>query len=120
MKCGDYYADYLIEWRNPLYVKGLIPITMHVTDSTLTAINKVSANEMFIYPNPVDDLVTIQVNAEGAYSLTITSLGGRVINHIISSRQIHELDLSPYPKGIYFITIRSKDFIITEKIIKIK
>ena len=31
----------------------------------------------------------------------------------------HQLDLSSFQKGVYFITIRSNDFVRTRKIIKI-
>ncbi len=35
-----------------------------------------------------------------------------------SNNPTHKLDLSLFPKGVYFITIRSKDFVTTRKIIK--
>ncbi len=31
----------------------------------------------------------------------------------------HQIDLSTFQKGVYFITIRSKDFATTRKIIKL-
>ena len=32
----------------------------------------------------------------------------------------HQIDLSSFQKGVYIISIRSKDFVTTEKIIKIE
>jgi hypothetical protein len=31
----------------------------------------------------------------------------------------HQIDLSSFQKGVYFITIRSKDFVTTRKVIKL-
>jgi len=32
---------------------------------------------------------------------------------------VHQIDLSSFKKGVYFITIRSKEYVTTEKIIKL-
>ena len=73
---------------------------------------------LHIYPNPTNDMVTIQTNDPGQYSIEITSLNGQLIHSFISNRASQQVNLSPYPKGVYFITVRSDKTNITEKIIK--
>jgi len=71
-----------------------------------------------IYPNPTKDLLTIETGIVGKHIIEITSLNGQLINSIEMVGSSHQLDLSSLQKGAYFITIRSKDFVTTEKIIK--
>ena len=72
-----------------------------------------------VYPNPVDKLINIEYKKVGKYTVEITSVNGQLLysENIIESR--HQIDLSSFEKGVYFITIRSKDFVTTRKIIKL-
>jgi hypothetical protein len=72
-----------------------------------------------VYPNPTYILLTIETVTSGPYTIKITSLNG----HLIYSKEMegttHQIDLSSFQKGVYIITIRSKDFTTTRKIIKL-
>ena len=86
---------------------------------TGVGIESTSSQEILhIYPNPTKNLVTIQTNNTGRYSIEITSLNGQIIHSFISNQDSQQINLSPYPKGVYFITVRSNKSTITEKIIK--
>jgi hypothetical protein len=73
----------------------------------------------FIYPNPIVDLLTIKTDFPESHFIEITSLNGQ----LMLSREVegtsYQIDLSAFLKGVYFITIRSKDFVATRKIIKL-
>ena len=71
-----------------------------------------------IFPNPVQNLLSIETNGNTRWSVELTSLKGQVLYTCDVEADIYQLDLSSYPKGVYFITIRSKDFVTTRKIIK--
>jgi len=73
---------------------------------------------LHIYPNPTTNLVTVQTNMTGRYSIEITSLNGQIIHSFVSNQDSQQVNLSPYPKGVYFITVRSNKYTITKKIIK--
>ncbi len=73
---------------------------------------------LHIYPNPTNDIVTIQTNDPGLYSIEITSLNGQLIYSFISNRASQQVNLSPYPKGVYFVTVKSNISTITKKIVK--
>ena len=72
-----------------------------------------------IFPNPTYNLLTIETENPNLCSIEITSLNGRLLLSDDVVGPIHQLDLSSFQKGVYFITIRSKDFVTTEKIIKL-
>jgi hypothetical protein len=55
----------------------------------------------------------------GTYSIEITSLSGQQMYSAKMKGTTHQLDLSTFQKGIYFIIIRSKDFVTTRKIVKL-
>jgi hypothetical protein len=76
-------------------------------------------NSISIYPNPVIDLLNIHTGAAAIYRVDISSISGQVLQSFKKDQTIFQIDLSSFLKGIYFITIRSKDFVTTSKIIKV-
>jgi hypothetical protein len=86
--------------------------------STVGFDNK-STDQFKLYPNPTDNLLTIETEVSDHYSIEITSLNGQQILIGEMEGTSHQIDLSSFQKGVYFITIRSKDFVTTRKIIKL-
>jgi len=72
-----------------------------------------------IYPNPTSSLITIETGLLGLYKIEITSLNGQLLFSYEMDETSHQLDLSSFQGGVYFITVRSKDFVTTRKIIKL-
>ncbi|MGW8145238.1 MAG: T9SS type A sorting domain-containing protein, partial [Anaerolineales bacterium] len=72
-----------------------------------------------IYPNPAFSLLTVEINAPDLYEVEITNLNGKLIQVGEFIGATHQIDLSSFQKGVYFITIRSKDFVTTRKIVKL-
>jgi hypothetical protein len=72
-----------------------------------------------LYPNPTNDLLTIETSQPGIRFIEITSLNGQLILSREMEGTTHQLDLSSFQKGVYFITVGSKDFVTTRKIIKL-
>ena len=83
-------------------------------------IDNISQNESFrIYPNPANDVLTIKTNTSGLHTIEIISLNGQVIKSMKMDGPVQQIDLSSLEKGVYVIHIRSKDFVRTQKIIKL-
>jgi hypothetical protein len=78
-----------------------------------------SDNFIKLYPNPVSAVLSVQLNKPGRTEITITSLNGQQVYSSEMEATSYEIDLSAFQKGLYFITIRSKDFVTTRKIIKL-
>jgi hypothetical protein len=71
-----------------------------------------------LYPNPTYDILNISIETGSPESIEVTSACGQQLLHRAIEGTTHQLDLSFFQKGIYFITIRSKGFVTTRKIIK--
>ena len=77
------------------------------------------AEHIKIYPNPTNTQLNIETGISDLYNIEITSLNGQLMLSKEMEGTSHHIDLSAFQRGIYFITIRSKDFVTTEKIIKL-
>jgi photosystem II stability/assembly factor-like uncharacterized protein len=96
-------------------------ITINVNDVDETSVGNINSNNLIkIYPNPASDILYIDVPEElkDGFEVEMFSVTGRVIFH--KSGYIKKIDISDFQKGIYFVTVKSKEFITTERIIKIK
>jgi hypothetical protein len=71
-----------------------------------------------LYPNPVKDLLNIHVRPDGDHFIEITSLTGQIVYSDVMEGSKYVFDLSTFEKGIYFVTVRSKGFLKTKKIVK--
>ena len=89
--------------------------TTECTNST----EELSTSRLSIYPNPTNGLLTIETEYPDHYSINITPLNGQQILTGEMEGTLHQIDLSSFQKGVYFITIRSEDFVTTEKIIRL-
>ena len=87
--------------------------------SVIVGITNTNVGRLSIFPNPTNGSLTIETNQPDHHSIEIISLSGQVIYRTEMEGRSKQIDLSPFSKGIYFITIRSKDFVTTSKIIKL-
>lgn len=81
--------------------------------------NTTSKPALNVFPNPTNDLLTIEADKPDQYSIEITSLNGQLIYSTIMDGTAKEIDMSEYSRGVYFVTVKSKEFVRTEKIIKL-
>jgi N-acetylneuraminic acid mutarotase len=85
----------------------------------ITGIKDVMNEYLSIYPNPTNDLITIKTGIPDRYNIDIINLNGQLMLSRVMGGTDHQLDLSSFQKGIYFITIQSADFVTTRKVIKL-
>lgn len=71
-----------------------------------------------IYPNPAREIINLQTKEPGNYSIVINSLNGQCIHTGEFNGESLQIDLSSLQAGIYFLTIRSDQLNIVEKVIK--
>ncbi|MBN1132562.1 MAG: T9SS type A sorting domain-containing protein [Bacteroidales bacterium] len=72
-----------------------------------------------ICPNPTSNFLTIETDLSGLHSIEIFHMNGQIIYGTSMENTSYQIDLSSFSTGIYIILIRSKDFVITEKVIKL-
>ena len=109
---------YILGGYSPSAAETLEP-EVYVFDTTgISSVRALVNHEFRLYPNPAVNQITIQSNLNGPFKMEITSLNGHLIQTENMEGPTHQIDLSSFQKGVYFITIRSNDFVRTRKIIK--
>jgi hypothetical protein len=83
-----------------------------------TELSEYRHQDIRIYPNPTYTSLTVKTVTSDLY-IVITSLNGQVVYSVEMDGTAHTIDLSTFQKGVYSITIRSKDVVTTRKIIKL-
>jgi len=71
-----------------------------------------------IYPNPTEDILTVETNESGYYRVELSHLNGRTIITDQFDSSNYQIDLSSLENGIYLITIISESRFETRKVIK--
>ncbi|MEE9461898.1 MAG: T9SS type A sorting domain-containing protein, partial [Bacteroidales bacterium] len=84
-----------------------------------TSISANHAESIVVYPIPAYDNIIIQTTISGEFTIKITSVNGQLLYSDKIEGPTHQIDLSSFQKGLYFITISSRDYVRTEKIIKL-
>lgn len=77
--------------------------------------NKTFGNNIQVYPNPSNEIVTI-TNTENK-NIQIVDISGRQINTFDSQAYSEKLDVSEYINGVYFVIISQDNLSITKKLI---
>jgi len=72
-------------------------------------------NSVAIYPNPVNDNITI--NGEAIKSIKVTDFKGRTVRRLLTSGNQITIDLSGNAKGVYFVNVETKKGILIKKIV---
>jgi hypothetical protein len=71
-----------------------------------------------LYPNPVNDVMSIDIKNPGISSFDIHGITGNLLIRKVAYQGSENLDLSSFPKGIYLITFRGQNCTFVKKIIK--
>ena len=90
------------------------------TIGTPTSISVMSnASLVDVYPNPVNEELTINTGNDSYNNLTITnSLGQTLITKAITSSQ-SKVDVQSLPTGLYYLTLKGENGIKTQNFIKL-
>ncbi len=81
---------------------------------------ELSASELQLYPNPTKGRVMLSFAAGKYTKLTVTSVEGKVLNIVPLKLQDNEVevDLTPYPVGVYFVKLIGTGESVVKKVIK--
>jgi len=92
----------------------------NVASVVVTDINEITEDNISVYPNPSDGMVTIEIAQDVEYNVKIMDIRGKLVyeNNITNSTRIN---LAEYRKGIYLISLidkASKDVFVKKLIIR--
>jgi hypothetical protein len=102
----DNLSDWVIKEKAFYYRSIISQIPEHASDS------------IHIYPNPVENVLTIETNNEYHFNCTILSLTGQKLAQMKVSHSKNQINMAKYPAGIYFLQLKDGNKIISKKIIK--
>lgn len=96
---------------------GAFTIARYHTQSAPTSIqpNEKYSSDIVLYPNPVKDILQINVLEDKIVSIEISDVTGRKIYLPLKENTIN---VSSLPSGLYFIKIKTEKGMISEKFIK--
>lgn len=116
----------ILSEQNMYCLKVIENDRFYYSDVRVSKCNAAKKGDMIIWPNPLNDILTISYPgfAEGKTIITITDGLGKIIfskniPQTINSER-YQINFETVPYGIYFITIQSKRECITKKVFKIK
>ena len=90
-----------------------IPTTSAV--KTSYTINENTALKVNVFPNPAQDILNIQMEKAGAYTVMIHNMLGQKIGEWNSVKQV---DISSFSAGNYIVQISNQDQVTVKKIVK--
>lgn len=85
-------------------------------------LNNISKDELNVYPNPTDGRcsVNFQLAQYSDVTIQVIDLNGKLIqqnNFPNTNGDVVEYDLSELAAGIYFVTMKTKDTVVTKKLV---
>jgi hypothetical protein len=111
------YKDY---WLYAVDIYGFISKPDTVTVEPPTGVEESVKAGIIISPNPAIGLLSIETTQPGKHIIEITSLNGQLLYTDSMEGPTHQVDLSSFQKGLYIITVRSRDYTTSQKLIKVK
>jgi len=71
-----------------------------------------------VYPNPAGNILSIDLDKSGLYTLEICSINGQILSSKSFNGKSYQADLSSLPRGVYLLHIWPAELRVTQKIIK--
>ena len=80
-----------------------------------------------VYPNPARDFVQVEIMGfEGQTNVSLSNTGGKVLKNInlniddVNTTSVIKIETGDYSQGVYMVTVRSKDAIVTKRVVIIR
>jgi len=123
---------------NPYSDSAKLPVSIYLSDSTLTAIYDFPCDSINlaydafldvpdpeetltfeVYPNPSKGMYTIRFTETGNYKIKVVDLTGRTVKEMKSGKKETGLDLTSEPNGTFILTVESAHRQFHRKIVKL-
>jgi len=106
-------------WPTAFGSSGFDLDAVGIINSSATAINELNSNTLLnLYPNPVKDVLNIELDKKEEYKYSIFNFNGKKVIEGRFNNANYQIDLNNLKSGIYFLRLSSNKTIITKKVIK--
>jgi len=99
---------------------GGMSVTMYfsyvVGNSCNLGIDSPTIFKSYVYPNPVDDILHLQLNQEDNHIVLTDILGCKLFDKVVDTS--FTMDMSGYAPGIYILKIKNSNGVLCNKVIK--
>jgi hypothetical protein len=75
-------------------------------------------NGIRIYPNPVNDKVTIEINNAGENTVEVLDVTGRIVKQVMANSIKTELNTAELAGGVYYVRVQSDVLVSVTRLIK--
>ncbi|VXB62955.1 putative hemagluttinin family protein [Flavobacterium sp. 9AF] len=87
--------------------------------SEVLSVDTFLASKFKIYPNPINDIVSINSDSVSFDNISILDINGRTVKQVnVNAVNQFSLNISELNSGIYFLKVKTKEGIFNQKIIK--
>jgi Concanavalin A-like lectin/glucanases superfamily/Secretion system C-terminal sorting domain/Ig-like domain CHU_C associated len=94
------------------------PIVTGTTCTTLNTSNFEVSNNIKMYPNPTNNIVTVEVNDLTNAKLQVVDITGKILMNQALNTSSNTVDVTQLPTGMYFFKVTSNEGTTTNKIVK--
>ena len=82
-----------------------------------TGVDELAGNAVSLFPNPTNGVVTVDLSGiTGRTELSLSDASGRVVMSAVSSNERLVLDASTLPNGIYVMTLRNANAVMSTRL----
>ena len=82
-------------------------------------LSEIETNSILIYPNPVNDKISISIGKNQNSEVVITDITGKVVVSKTSTESEITIDVTDLMSGQYIVSVKNESSIITKKIVKL-
>ncbi|KAF0129517.1 MAG: hypothetical protein FD155_2440 [Bacteroidetes bacterium] len=105
--------------RTHVVTAGLNELNLWYNNEALGIDEGILNGKIKMYPNPVNNELTVKITDIGVNKVVITSLLGQIIEEIVLTSETTTINTSSLRNGIYFVSITTTDgSVITQKLLK--
>ena len=88
-----------------------------VTDtSTVNTATIITAEQVAIFPNPTNGMVTININGVDNFKVNVYGIDGKLLVETMNK----EVDLTTFPQGFYVFKIIANQQVVTKQVVKVE
>jgi bilirubin oxidase len=88
-----------------------------VTDtSTVNTATIITAEQVAIFPNPTNGMVTININGVDNFKVNVYGIDGKLLMETMNK----EVDLTTFPQGFYVFKIIANQQVVTKQVVKVE